>query len=172
MPPEHWPPPDCALYAAALSNVADSHISPCRSSQPAAIERAQVQFWAPKAGGGGVTLVMAFLNGNAVPDLLTPRTLAAKYVGVLCGCASGLAIGPEGPMVQPGRLRRLHRLLRPSRLVLSHTRLMTATSSEQMGEEACRHLRQTATQRLSVVQAPGSPYAIRAFVCSLPAAAI
>ena len=45
---------------------------------------------------------MAFLNGNAVPDLLTPRTLAAKFVGVLCGCASGLAIGPEGPMVQLG----------------------------------------------------------------------
>ena len=61
-----------------------------------------MQFWAPKAGGGGVTLVMAFLNGNAVPDLLTPRTLAAKFVGVLCGCASGLAIGPEGPMVQLG----------------------------------------------------------------------
>ena len=62
----------------------------------------QVQFWAPKAGGGGVTLVMAFLNGNAVPDLLTPRTLAAKFAGVLCGCASGLAVGPEGPMVQLG----------------------------------------------------------------------
>ena len=67
-----------------------------------AIAATQVQFWAPKAGGGGVTLVMAFLNGNAVPGLLTPTTLAAKFVGVLCGCASGLAVGPEGPMVQIG----------------------------------------------------------------------
>ncbi len=71
----------------------------CASAMPCWL---QVQFWAPKAGGGGVTLVMAFLNGNAVPDLLTPRTLAAKFAGVLCGCASGLAVGPEGPMVQLG----------------------------------------------------------------------
>lgn len=42
--------------------------------------RGQVQFWAPKAGGGGVTLVMAFLNGNSVPGLFTPSTLVRAQI--------------------------------------------------------------------------------------------
>lgn len=38
----------------------------------------QVQFWAPEAAGGGVTLVMAYLNGIFIPHLLNLRTLIAK----------------------------------------------------------------------------------------------
>ena len=59
-------------------------------------------FWAPQAAGGGVTLVMAYLNGTHVPDLLGWRSLAAKVIGVVCACGSSLAVGPEGPMVHVG----------------------------------------------------------------------
>lgn len=62
----------------------------------------QVTFWAPSAAGAGVTLVMAYLNGNHIPNLLRMRTLITKVVGAMCSVASGLAIGPEGPMVHIG----------------------------------------------------------------------
>ena len=59
-------------------------------------------YYAPMASGGGVTQVMAALNGARVPGLLSGRTLAAKIVGVCAGVGSALAIGPEGPMVHIG----------------------------------------------------------------------
>jgi chloride channel 7 len=62
----------------------------------------QVTFWAPKAAGAGVTLVMAYLNGTHIPDLLRFRTLLTKSIGAALGVPSGLAIGPEGPMVHIG----------------------------------------------------------------------
>jgi chloride channel 7 len=62
----------------------------------------QVSFWAPAAAGAGVTLVMAYLNGNHIPNLLRFRTMVVKIVGCTLGVASGLAIGPEGPMVHIG----------------------------------------------------------------------
>ena len=33
----------------------------------------QVQYCAPVANGAGVSLIMAYLNGNNIPDLLTFR---------------------------------------------------------------------------------------------------
>ena len=62
----------------------------------------QVQFYAPAAAGGGVSLVMAYLNGNDVPDLLRGRTLIVKWLGTMCGVTAGLAVGPEAPMVHMG----------------------------------------------------------------------
>ena len=59
-----------------------------------------VIFWAPAAVGGGVTHLMAYLNGTHVPDLFAVRTLVAKVVGLLCAIGSSLAVGPEGPMVK------------------------------------------------------------------------
>ena len=59
-------------------------------------------YQAPLSGGGGVTPVMATLNGANIPGLLSSRTLAAKIVGVACGVGSSLAIGPEGPMIHIG----------------------------------------------------------------------
>ena len=59
-------------------------------------------FWAPQAAGGGVTGVMAFLNGSNVPDLLGFKALVAKVIGVICAVGSSLAVGPEGPMVHVG----------------------------------------------------------------------
>jgi chloride channel 7 len=62
----------------------------------------QVQYWAPQSAGAGVILVMAYLNGNHVPNLLRLRTLVSKFVGTVCAVASGLPFGPEGPMVHMG----------------------------------------------------------------------
>lgn len=47
-----------------------------------------VQLYAPKAAGAGVSLVMAYLNGNHVPDLLRLRTLVVKVVGTICTCSA------------------------------------------------------------------------------------
>lgn len=62
----------------------------------------QVQYWAPASAGAGVTLVMAYLNGNHVPHLLRFSTLITKFVGTVCAVSSGLPMGPEGPMVHIG----------------------------------------------------------------------
>ncbi|DBA87389.1 TPA: hypothetical protein ACH3X1_004432 [Trebouxia sp. C0004] len=61
-----------------------------------------VQFWAPTAAGGGVSLVMAFLNGTDVPDLLRLQTLITKFVGSIFSCAANLTVGTEGPLVHMG----------------------------------------------------------------------
>jgi hypothetical protein len=45
---------------------------------------------------------MAYLNGNAVPDLLTFRTLFAKWIGTMCACTANLTLGLEAPMVHLG----------------------------------------------------------------------
>jgi chloride channel 7 len=45
---------------------------------------------------------MAYLNGNNIPHVLSFKTLVTKIVGCVLGVASGLAIGPEGPMVHIG----------------------------------------------------------------------
>ena len=39
----------------------------------------QVQFIAPVANGAGVSLIMAYLNGNSIPDLLTFRSAPQMY---------------------------------------------------------------------------------------------
>ena len=59
-------------------------------------------FWAPQAQGGGVTSVMAYLNGTAIPGLLSWKSLVAKIFGVAAAVGSSLAVGPEGPMVHIG----------------------------------------------------------------------
>ena len=61
-----------------------------------------VQFWTPQAVGAGVSLVMAYLNGNHIPYLLHYHVMVTKVLGTICACASGLPLGPEGPMVQIG----------------------------------------------------------------------
>lgn len=62
----------------------------------------QVQFWAPAASGAGVSLIIAYLNGCAVPRLLNYRNLITKWVGTILGVSSNLALGPEAPMVHLG----------------------------------------------------------------------
>ena len=88
------------------------HLGSCRSlSQVASGTRfspaslvllMQVQWVAPYAAGAGGSLVMAYLNGNAVPGLLTARTLSVKIVGTTLGVASNLVLGPEAPLIHIG----------------------------------------------------------------------
>lgn len=78
------------------------HTSPIQSQAKKGWESTQVTFWAPAAAGGGVTLVMAYLNGTHIPNLLRFRTLLTKALGAALAVPSGLAIGPEAPMVHIG----------------------------------------------------------------------
>lgn len=61
-----------------------------------------VQFWAPEGAGAGVSLVIAYLNGNHVPNLFHLRTLITKVIGTTCALSANLFLGPEGPMVHIG----------------------------------------------------------------------
>jgi chloride channel 7 len=56
----------------------------------------------PAAAGSGVSLVMAYLNGLHVPKLLSAKTLVCKIIGTILTVASGLPLGPEGPLVHIG----------------------------------------------------------------------
>lgn len=75
---------------------------PASSKQCLPVRCLQVQYWAPQGAGAGVTLVMAYLNGNHVPNLLRARTLITKLVGTICSVSAGFPMGPEGPMVHIG----------------------------------------------------------------------
>ncbi|BDA43410.1 probable chloride channel protein D at N-terminal half [Coccomyxa sp. Obi] len=66
------------------------------------IGSALVQYWAPTASGAGVSLIMGYLNGNNIPDLLSFRSLCTKFVGTCCGVCANIALGPEAPMVHLG----------------------------------------------------------------------
>lgn len=113
---EEEPRHEAAANAAPANaaNAAPAKISAARAAWPAFLWSAcfscalvsfavgLVQYWAPQAAGAGVTLVMAYLNGNHVPNLLRGRTLAAKFVGTVCSVSAGLPMGPEGPMVHIG----------------------------------------------------------------------
>jgi chloride channel 7 len=59
-------------------------------------------YLAPAAAGSGVSLVMAYLNGLHVPKLLSAKTLGSKIFGTILIVASGLPLGPEGPLVHIG----------------------------------------------------------------------
>lgn len=55
-----------------------------------------VACWAPRAAGGGVALVMALLNGNAIHGLLSRRVYFVKMLGTPASRLAGLALGMEG----------------------------------------------------------------------------
>ncbi|KAJ9464278.1 Chloride channel protein C [Diplonema papillatum] len=59
---------------------------------------------APGAAGSGVPDVKALLNGVRMQGTLRLRTFVVKVVGVALGVASGLAMGPEGPMIHAGAI--------------------------------------------------------------------
>jgi len=63
---------------------------------------AAVQWLAPGAAGSGVSLVIAFLNGNNIAGLLTPATYLMKLLGPCLARTSGLVLGPEAPMIHLG----------------------------------------------------------------------
>lgn len=63
-----------------------------------------VAYVAPAAAGSGVPEVMAYLNGCNVPKVFNVVTFAVKFVSTICSVASGLPVGPEGPMIHLGAM--------------------------------------------------------------------
>ena len=58
----------------------------------------------PAAAGSGVPEVMAYLNGCNVPKVFNILTFAVKFISTMCSVASGLPVGPEGPMIHLGAM--------------------------------------------------------------------
>lgn len=46
--------------------------------------------------------VIAFLNGVKIPRIARIKTMMVKLFATILGVPAGLAIGPEGPIVQLG----------------------------------------------------------------------
>ena len=61
-------------------------------------------FWAPDAVGSGIPQVKAYLNGVRVQRFTTKRLFVVKILATILSVSSGLAIGPEGPLVHIGAI--------------------------------------------------------------------
>jgi chloride channel 7 len=59
---------------------------------------------APSAASGGISEVVAILNGVSLPSAMKLETLAVKIFGNVFGLSSGAPIGAEGPMVHVGAI--------------------------------------------------------------------
>lgn len=57
---------------------------------------------APAAVSSGVPEVMAYLNGVLLPRVFNITTVAVKFASCALAVASGLPVGPEGPLVHIG----------------------------------------------------------------------
>jgi len=66
------------------------------------IASALTLYLAPRAAGGGMPYVMAYLNGTYIPQYLTWRIVWVKVVALVCVIAAGLPLGMEGPFVYIG----------------------------------------------------------------------
>lgn len=61
-----------------------------------------VVFKAPEANGSGIPEVMAYLNGCMVPKVFNIFTVIVKFFSCGLAVASGLPVGPEGPLIHIG----------------------------------------------------------------------
>ena len=61
-----------------------------------------LQLFCPEAGGSGLPELMAYLNGTNVRRIFSLRTYVIKFFSCLLAVASGLPVGPEGPMIALG----------------------------------------------------------------------
>ena len=59
-------------------------------------------FVEPAAASSGIPEVIAFLNGTFQRRILNIRTFCVKFVSSTLAVASGLPVGPEGPMIHMG----------------------------------------------------------------------
>jgi len=60
--------------------------------------------WQPAAASSGIPGVIAYLNGVDLNHALGSRVLVAKILGTILAVSSGLAVGPEGPMIHIGAM--------------------------------------------------------------------
>ncbi|KAL1518469.1 hypothetical protein AB1Y20_002761 [Prymnesium parvum] len=58
--------------------------------------------FAPYAKGSGLPHLIAYLNGCKLRGFTSSRTLFAKLLGTSFSLASGLCVGPEGPIIHMG----------------------------------------------------------------------
>ena len=63
-----------------------------------------VVYIAPQAAASGVPEVMAYLNGCLMRKVFNIRTLLVKFASCVLAVASGLPVGPEGPMIHLGAI--------------------------------------------------------------------
>ncbi|CAJ1427813.1 unnamed protein product [Effrenium voratum] len=61
-----------------------------------------IQLCAPACGGSGIPENKAFLNGGAMPNLYSRRTLGVRACTNVLANAAGFPVGREGPMVTMG----------------------------------------------------------------------
>ncbi|XP_066289417.1 chloride channel protein D-like isoform X1 [Branchiostoma lanceolatum] len=63
-----------------------------------------VVYFRPSAGGSGMPELIGFLNGTVVRHIFNVKTFVVKFLSCACAVASGLPVGPEGPMIHMGGL--------------------------------------------------------------------
>jgi chloride channel 7 len=61
-------------------------------------------FLAPEAAGSGIPEIKAYLNGVRVKRFTSVQLFFVKIVATILSVSSGLAIGPEGPLVHIGAI--------------------------------------------------------------------
>eukprot|EP01113_Clastostelium_recurvatum_P038604 TRINITY_DN5794_c0_g1_i4.p1 TRINITY_DN5794_c0_g1~~TRINITY_DN5794_c0_g1_i4.p1 ORF type:complete len:822 (-),score=207.35 TRINITY_DN5794_c0_g1_i4:223-2688(-) len=61
-----------------------------------------VIFSGPLSSSSGIPEVMGYLNGVKIPSAMSFKTLVGKVLSLVLAYSSGLAIGPEGPMIHIG----------------------------------------------------------------------
>ncbi|KAG5190313.1 channel voltage activated chloride channel [Tribonema minus] len=73
----------------------------CLLSASLCMPRVQVAI-EPWSAGSGIPEAKCVLNGINITQILSPRTVLCKVVGVIFALASGLPVGKEGPMIHAG----------------------------------------------------------------------
>ncbi|KAI0238342.1 Chloride channel protein D [Lamellibrachia satsuma] len=63
-----------------------------------------VVFMRPSAAASGIPTLISFLNGTIIPNIFTLDVMMVKFVSCCFAVASGLPVGPEGPMIHLGSL--------------------------------------------------------------------
>jgi chloride channel 7 len=61
-----------------------------------------ITLYMPVIGGSGLPALISELNGSKVPELLSFKSLVGKVCGAVMAVGSGLACGPEGPIIHIG----------------------------------------------------------------------
>jgi chloride channel 7 len=58
----------------------------------------------PAASGSGIPEVIGYLNGSHLGKVLNLKTLVVKFISCVLAVSSGMAVGPEGPMIHMGSM--------------------------------------------------------------------